>query len=84
MDQDDRIYTSKVISIQHYDGKIINSNHGNGTQPNKNFKEQWSSQWPASYSSFIYGLPVGNQNLIRFSNNIPVIIEVSLYEGILQ
>jgi len=37
MDQEDMIYTSKVISI-HYHGNIIDSNHGNGTQPNKDFK----------------------------------------------
>ena len=33
-----QIYTSTVISIQHYHGKIIDSNHDNGTQPNKHFK----------------------------------------------
>ena len=38
MDQDDRIYTSKVISMQHYHGNIIASNRGNGTQPNTDFK----------------------------------------------
>jgi len=47
------IYTSKVISI-HYHGNIIDSNHGNGTQPNKDFKTllKAPSQWP---SSLIYG-----------------------------
>ena len=35
MDQEDRIYTSEMISMQHY---IIDSNHGNETQPNKDFK----------------------------------------------
>ena len=37
MDQEDMIYTSKGISIQHYDGNhgnIKHSNHGNGTQRN--------------------------------------------------
>ena len=41
MDQEDRIYISKVISIQNYNGNhsnIIHSNHGNGTQPHKQFK----------------------------------------------
>ena len=35
MDQEDRIYASEMISMQHY---IIDSNHGNETQPNKDFK----------------------------------------------
>ena len=39
MDQEDRNYTSKVISIQHYHGSIIDGNHGNGTQPNKVFEK---------------------------------------------
>ena len=39
MDLDDRIYTPKVISIQHYHGNIIHSNHGDGIQPNKGFKK---------------------------------------------
>jgi len=53
MYQEDMIYTSKVISI-HYHGNIIDSNHGNGTQPNKDFKTllKAPSQWP---SSLIYG-----------------------------
>jgi len=38
MDQGNRIYTSKVLSIQHYHGNIIHTNHGNGTQQNKDFK----------------------------------------------
>ena len=38
MGQEDRIYASKVIRKQHYHGNIIHSNHGNGTQPNKDFK----------------------------------------------
>ena len=38
MDPEDRIYTSKVIGLQHYRGNIIPSNHGNVTQPNKDFK----------------------------------------------
>ena len=32
------IDASKVIGIQHYHGNIKHSNHGSGTQPNKNFK----------------------------------------------
>ena len=32
------IYASKVIIIQHYYGNITDSNHGNGIQPNKDFK----------------------------------------------
>ena len=38
MNQENRIFTSEVISIQHYHGNIIYSNHGNGTQQNKDFK----------------------------------------------
>ena len=41
MDQEDRIYASKVISIENYHGNHVNvlhSNYGNGTQPNKDFK----------------------------------------------
>ena len=38
MDQEDRIYASKMISKQHNHGNIIHINHGNGIQPNKNFK----------------------------------------------
>ena len=38
MDQEDRIYTLKLINVQHYRGNIIHSNHGNGTQPNKDVK----------------------------------------------
>ena len=30
---------SKVISLQHYNGNIINSNRGNETQPNKDLKK---------------------------------------------
>ena len=37
MDQENRIYVSKVISIQHYHGNIMHSNHGNGTQQDKDF-----------------------------------------------
>ena len=37
-DQEVRIYASKVMSIQHYHGIIIDSNHGNGTQPIIDFK----------------------------------------------
>ena len=32
------MYTSKVISIQHYHCNIIDGNHGNGTQPNNYIK----------------------------------------------
>ena len=39
MDQADRIFTSKMISIQHYHGNIKHSNHGNGSTPNKVFKK---------------------------------------------
>ena len=38
MNQENRIYTSKLISIKQYPGNIKDSNHGNGTQPNKDFK----------------------------------------------
>ena len=38
MNQEDRIYASKVISIQDHHGNIIHNNHGNGTQRNKDFK----------------------------------------------
>ena len=31
------IYASKVIGTQHYHCNITDSNHGNRTQPNKNF-----------------------------------------------
>ena len=39
MDQEDRIYASKMISIQHYHGNIIHTNHGNWIEPNKDFKK---------------------------------------------
>ena len=41
MDQEDRIYTSKVIIIHHYHGNHCNnmdSDHGNRIQPNRDFK----------------------------------------------
>ena len=38
MDEQDRIYALKVISKQHNHGNIIDSNHGNGTQPHKDFE----------------------------------------------
>ena len=38
MDQEDKIYVSKIINIQNYHVNIIHSNHGNGTQPNKDFE----------------------------------------------
>ena len=56
MNQEDRIYTSKVICIQHYHGNIIDSNHGNRNQPNKDLEilQKTPSGWPFSYSSSIY------------------------------
>ena len=41
MDQEDRIYVSKVIGMQHYHDNrdnIIDSNHGTGTKQNKDFE----------------------------------------------
>ena len=38
MDQEERIYALQVISMQHYHGNIILSNHGKGNQPNKDLK----------------------------------------------
>ena len=42
--------------MQYYHGNIMDSNHGNGTQPIKDFivikKHRLN---PSSYSSFIYG-----------------------------
>ena len=38
MDQEDRIYTTKVISLQHYHGNHGNIIHSNHYQPNKDFK----------------------------------------------
>ena len=40
MDLDYMVYTSKKISIHYHcnHGNVIDSNHGNGTQPNKDFE----------------------------------------------
>ena len=38
MDQEDRVYTSKVICIQHYYGNIMDGNHGSGSHPNEDIK----------------------------------------------
>ena len=41
MDQNDRIYKSKVISIQHYygnHGNTIDGNHGSGSHPDEDIE----------------------------------------------
>ena len=38
MDQEDRIYTPKIRSIQYYYGNTIDGNHGSGCHRNEDIK----------------------------------------------
>ena len=38
MDQENWIYASEVISIQHYHGNTIDGNHGSGSHPDEDIK----------------------------------------------
>ena len=71
MDQEDRIYASKVICIQYFygnHGNTIDINHGSGSHPNEDIKV--FKKYRLSDHILFFNLGVGSRSFIRKYSHI--------------